>query len=147
MRPAIPPMTARNSCITKTNYELLATLRRTLRQFQRFSGDAARAAGLTPQQHQALLAIRGFPGLGYISIGELAESLQLRHHSAVGLVNRLVRRKLVRRQASKADGRRVEVRLSPKGTARIEGLSAAHLRELRLLGPGIRRLLESISEE
>jgi DNA-binding MarR family transcriptional regulator len=139
-------MPSTDSGITKSHYELLAALRHSLRRFQRFSREAARAAGLTPQQHQALLAIKGFPGRDYVSIGELAESLQLRHHSAVGLVNRLMRRQLVLRAHSAADRRRVEVRLSPRGAACIEGLSAAHLKELRQLGPGIRRLLESMTE-
>jgi DNA-binding MarR family transcriptional regulator len=131
--------------IAKSHYELLAELRHALRRFQRFSRDAARATGLTPQQHQALLAIKGFPGRDYVSIGELAERLQVRHHSAVGLVDRLVRQKLVRREHSSADRRRVEVRLTPQGETKIERLSAAHLKELRQLGPGIRGVLESMA--
>jgi DNA-binding MarR family transcriptional regulator len=130
--------------ITKSHYELLAELRHTLRRFQRFSRDAALASGLTPQQHQALLAIKGFRGRDYVSVGDLAERLQLRHHSAVGLVDRLSRQGLVRRTASIVDRRRVEVRLTPRGEAKIERLSAAHLRELRQLGPGIRGLLGSL---
>jgi DNA-binding MarR family transcriptional regulator len=135
------------SRITKSHYELLAELRHALRRFQRFSREAALAAGLTPQQHQALLALKGFPGRDYASIGELAERLQVRHHSAVGLVDRLVRQGLVRRVSSEVDRRRVEVRLSARGEAKIERLSAAHLRELRQLGPGIRSLLESMAKE
>jgi DNA-binding MarR family transcriptional regulator len=135
------------SGIKKSHYELLAELRHALRGFQRFSRDAARANGLTPQQHQALLAIKGFPGRDFVSIGELAERLQVRHHSAVGLVDRLVRHQLVRRIASPADRRRVQVHLSRKGEAKIERLSAAHLSELRLLGPGIRGVLESMAEK
>ncbi len=123
----------------------MAELRYTLRRFHRFSREAARAAGLTPQQHQALLAIKGYPGRDFVSIGELAERLQVLHHSAVGLVDRLARRRLVRRAASRTDGRRVEVRLTPRGETAIERLSEAHLAELRRLGPGIRRVLESMS--
>jgi DNA-binding MarR family transcriptional regulator len=132
--------------LTKSHYELLAELRHALRRFQRFSREAARAAGLTPQQHQALLAIKGFPGREFVSVGELAERLQVRHNSAVGLVDRLVRQRLVRRLPSACDRRRVEVRLSRRGEAKIERLSAAHLRELRQLGPGIRELLESMAK-
>jgi len=132
--------------IAKSHYELLAELRHALRGFQRFSREAALAAGLTPQQHQALLAIKGFPGRDYVSIGELAGRLQVRHHSAVGLVDRLVRRQLVRRMPSEADRRKVEVRLTVRGEAKIERLSAAHLGELRQLGPGIRKLLESMAK-
>jgi DNA-binding MarR family transcriptional regulator len=137
-------MPAHSTRISKSNYEMLAAFRGSLRQFQRFSRDAARAVGLTPQQHQALLAIMGFPGREYVFVGELAESLQLRHHSAVGLVNRLVKKRLLARRPSEIDRRRVEVRLSSKGVTLIERLSAAHLRELRQLGPVIRRLLESV---
>ncbi len=132
--------------ILKSHYELLAELRHALRRFQRFSRDAARAMGLTPQQHQALLAIKGYPGRDFVSMGELAERLQVRHHSAVGLVDRLVRRRLVRREHSAVDRRRVEVRLSRLGEAKIERLSAAHLKELRQLGPGIRGVLGSMAK-
>lgn len=101
--------------------------------------------GLTVQQRQALLAIKGSPGRDHASIGEVAESLQIRRHSAVGLVNRLVQRQLVLRRHPEGDRRRVEVRLTPKGGAKIERLSAAHLTELRQLGPGIRSMLESVA--
>jgi DNA-binding MarR family transcriptional regulator len=138
-------MTAPRPLLTKAHYEMLAALRRALRRFQRFSQEAARAAGLTPQQHQALLAIKGFPGRDCVSVGELAESLQLRHHSAVGLVNRLVAKQLVCRAHSPRDRRRVEVRLTARGEAWIERLSAAHMRELRQLSPAIRRLLEGMA--
>src|ERR1700710_3056259 len=100
--------------ITKSQYETLAALRHTLSRFLLFSQDAAREAGLAPQQHQALLAIKGFPGRDYLSVGELAERLHLRHHSAVGLVNRLARQQLVRRTPSANDRRRVDVRLTAR---------------------------------
>ncbi len=135
------------SRITKSHYEHLAELRHALRRFQLFSREAARTGGLTAQQHQALLAIKGFPVRDYVSVGELAERLQVLHHSAVGLVDRLARKGLVRRTISVADRRRVEVRLTPRGEAKIETLSAAHIRELRQLGPGIRRLLRSMAED
>jgi DNA-binding MarR family transcriptional regulator len=140
-------MAAPSPLIAKSHYELLAALRHALRRFQRFSRDAARDAGLTPQQHQALLAIKGFPGRDYVSIGELADRLQLRHHSAVGLVDRLVRRQLVRRTPSSDDRRRQEVRVTAQGEKLIGRLSAAHLKELRQLRPELRRLLESMPEE
>jgi DNA-binding MarR family transcriptional regulator len=130
--------------IAQTHYELLAALRHALRRFLVFSQDAARGAGLTPQQHQALLAIKGFPGRDQASIGELAERLQLRHHSAVGLVDRLARRGLLRRMPSRLDRRRVEVRLTSRGEAVLERLSAAHLRELGQLGPELHRLIGTI---
>jgi DNA-binding MarR family transcriptional regulator len=138
-------MHLKRAAITKSQYELLAALRRSLRHFQRFSHEAARAAGLTPQQHQALLAIKGSPGSDYLSVGGLAESLQIRPHSAVGLVDRLARRRLVRRAPSSVDRRRIELRLSRKGEKCVERLSAVHLLELRQLGPGISRLLKSVT--
>jgi DNA-binding MarR family transcriptional regulator len=133
--------------ITKSHYELLAELRHTLRKFHRFSREAARIAGLTPQQHQAMLAIKGFVGRDFVSVGELASRLHIRHHSAVGLVDRLSRRGLVRRTVSCADRRRVDVRLTPAGEAKVERLSEAHLREIQLLGPGLRRILRSMASD
>lgn len=133
--------------IAQSHYELLAALRHALRRFLHFSQAAAVEAGLTPQQHQALLAIKGFPGPGPVSIGGLAERLHLRHHSAVGLIDRLVRRQLVRRVPSKSDRRRVEVRLTARGEALIRRLSAAHLAELRQHGPELHRLLGSITRD
>lgn len=132
--------------ITKAHYESLASLRHALRRFLGFSQDAAKQAGVMPQQHQALLAIKGFPGRDYASIAELAERLQLRHHSVVGLVDRLVSRQLLRRTVSTADRRRVELRLTAKGEKIIQRLSALHLRELRQHGPELHRLLGTITE-
>ncbi len=139
-------MTRRHPSLAQSHYELLATLRHALRKFLRFSHDAARGAGLPPQQHQALLAIKGFPGDAPMSVGELAARLQLRHHSAVGLVDRLARRQLVRRVPSPADRRRVGLALTARGDALIARLSAAHLRELQQLGPELRRLLALIEK-
>lgn len=132
--------------ITKSHYESLAAWRYALRRFLNFSEDAARQANLTPQQHQALLAIKGFPGRNYASIAELAERLQLRHHSVVGLVDRLVDRRLMRRTPSTTDRRRVELRLTLQGEKVIEQLSAIHLQELRQLGPELQRLVAVITE-
>jgi DNA-binding MarR family transcriptional regulator len=131
--------------IAKSHYEVLAALRHALRRFLSFSQEAARGAGLTPQQHQALLAIKGFPGRDYVSVGELAESLRLRHHSAVGLVDRLAERNLFRRVPSRIDRRRVEVRLTVRGEKVLERLSAVHLQELRQLGPELHKLIGSIT--
>jgi DNA-binding MarR family transcriptional regulator len=140
----MPPSPA---LITQKHYELLAELRHALRQFLNFSAEAARDSGLVPQQHQALLAIKGFAGRDYVSVGELAERLQLRHHSAVGLVDRLVARGLLRRSSSPDDRRRLELRLTRKADALLARLSVAHLRELRQLGPELHRLIGSITRE
>lgn len=131
--------------IAKRRYEQLAALRRALRGFLGFSETAARAAGLTPQQHQALLAVKGTPGRDFLLVGELAAALRLRHHSAVGLVDRLARHGLLRRTHSRVDRRRVEVRLTARGERLLAQLSAVHLSELRDLGPSLRGLLASIS--
>lgn len=130
--------------LDQSHYETLAALRYGLREFLQFSADAAKRAGLTPQQHQALLAIKGCPERDYLLVGELAERLHLKHHSVVELVDRLAKRQLVRRDASEADRRRVEVRLTAKGEGIIRQLSTAHLAELRQHGPELHRLLGSI---
>ena len=127
--------------ISKADYETLAAFRYALRQFLRFSEEAAETVGLTPQQHQALLVIRGFPGREQVTIGELAERLQIRHHSAVGLVDRLVAQKLVVRESAGSDRRQVYVTLTPGGLRALEQLSAAHRAELQRIGPQISQLL------
>lgn len=130
--------------ISKQHYEMLADLRYALRQFLRFSEEAAHRAGLAPQQHQAMLAIKGFPGRDEITIGEMAERLQIRPHSAVGLANRLVAERYVRRVSGKDDRRQVYLRLTARGESVLERLSATHREQLRRIGPRINRLLESL---
>lgn len=130
--------------INKAQYETLAAFRYALRKFTHFSESAAQAAGITPQQHQALLAIKGFPGRDQISVGELAERLQLRHHSAVGLIDRLVLEKLVVRAPSHEDRRKVLIQLSPRGEIMLEKLSALHHEQLKRIGPELNRLLERL---
>lgn len=137
-------MPASRRKITPAHYETLAAFRHALRRFLRFSHEAAARAGIPPQQHQALLALKGFSGDGRLSVGALAERLHVRHHSAVGLVDRLARRGWVRRHAAREDRRRVEVQLTARGEALVARLSAAHLAELRALGPELRRLLEFV---
>lgn len=135
-------MSARRNLITPTHYQTLATLRRALREFLHFSQEAARSAGIPPQQHQALLAIKGFPGREYVSVRELATQLQVKHHSAVGLVDRLTRRGFVKRKMSAADRRLVEIHLTARGQALIRRLSAAHLEELRRIRPQLRGVFD-----
>ena len=130
--------------VSDADYVQLAELRAGLRRFLRFSEDAARAAGLTPSQHQALLAIRGWGVAAGPTIGELAERLQVRHHSAVGLVDRLVRLGLLRRRRSTADRRRIALAVTARGERLLASLSAAHREELRRLAPELRRLLERL---
>lgn len=133
--------------VSKTEYERLATFRYALRQFLHFSEQAAQSVGLTPQQHQALLAIKGFPQRERITIGELAERLQIRHHSAVGLVNRLIAQELVVREAASEDRRQVFVSLTAQGMEVLERLTIAHREELRRISPQLNLLLESLRGE
>jgi DNA-binding MarR family transcriptional regulator len=128
----------------REDYVTLASFRYALRQFLHFSAEAARTNGLSPQQHQALLAIKGFPERDSVTIGELAERLDLRHHSAVGLVDRLAKARLVRRIAGTSDKRKVHVRVTAHGEKLISRLSAAHRDELRRMEPELRRLLALI---
>ncbi|HVW22606.1 MAG TPA: MarR family transcriptional regulator [Opitutaceae bacterium] len=125
-------------------YHALASFRHALRTFTRFSAAAARRAGISPQQHQALLAIKGFGGARPITVGTLAEKLALQPHSAVGLLDRLVKRGLARRQTDPDDRRRVDVSLTGEGEALIGRLSAAHREELRRLAPELRLLLRAL---
>ena len=127
--------------LQKSDYETLAQFRYLMRKFSSFSEEAARKASLTTQQHQALLAIRGFAGRERITVGELAERLNVRHHSAVGLIDRLAVRSLVYRRRDPADRRRVLIELGPKGRALLAGLSQTHRDELRRLAPTLKRLL------
>ncbi len=130
--------------LSKLQYENLAAFRYALRQFLRFSEDAAKRAGLTPQQHQALLAIKGFPRRDEVTVSELAERLQLRHHSTVELLDRLAKLKLVARAQSDSDRRQVNVRLTPRGEQILDKLSSAHEEQLRRIGPELTGLLNQL---
>jgi DNA-binding MarR family transcriptional regulator len=136
----------RRKPISKSQYENLAAFRFALRKFLRFSEDAAGEAGLTPQQHQALLAIKGYPGRDRVTVGELAERLQIKHHSAVGLIDRLVLEKLVERDASAEDRRQVHISLTPRGEGMLEELSSMHREQLRLIGPELSSLLQRLGQ-
>lgn len=130
--------------ITRAQYETLAEFRYALRKFLHFSEAAAEAVGVTPQQHQAMLAIKGFPGRDRVTMGELAERLQVRHHSAVGLVDRLVAEDYIRRVTDPNDRRLVHLALTARGEGVLEQLSATHREQLRRIGPQINRLLETL---
>ena len=123
------------------DYETLARFRYELRQFQAFSEVAANSSGLTAQQHQALLAIRGLSRREPMSIGDLAGYLLVRHHTAVELVDRMTKLKVVSRRVDPADGRRVLVQLTAEGERRLQRLSRMHLQELRAMGPTLTNML------
>ena len=133
--------------ISKKEYEMLATFRYALRQFLRFSETAARQAGITPQQHQALLAIAGFPEKDQVTVSELAERLQIRHHSAVGLIDRLETQDLVVREPGEVDRREVNIVLTSLGQDTLAQLSVTHRRELHRIGPQLHLLLEQLTLE
>src|SRR3954451_5069537 len=116
--------------LSDAEYRVLARFRFALRVFLRFSEDAAREAGVTPNQHQLLLAVRGFPD-GSPTISDIAEWLQLRHHSTVELVDRAVEAGLVLRRTDPADRRRQRLALTRRGERLLASLSAAHREELR----------------
>ena len=137
---------AKSGNLSNSQYETLAAFRYALRQFIHFSDEAAKDAGVTPQQHQALLAIKGFPGRDRVTVGELAERLQLRHHSAVGLIDRLVAEKLVLREASEEDRRRVLIRLTNRGEKILEKLSSVHRNQLKRIGAEISELLQRLGQ-
>jgi DNA-binding MarR family transcriptional regulator len=119
--------------ISKADYEALAAFRYALRRFLRFTEEGARGTGLTPQQHQLLLAVKGRPGRDWTSIKELAEALQIRHHTAVGLVDRCAAAGLIRRTADPGDRRHVRVLLTKRGEDVLGRLSARNRRELEAL--------------
>lgn len=129
------------SDLSKADYERLAQFRYLLRKFLIFSQTAAIKAGLTAQQHQALLAIKGVTGRDGMTTGELAERLGIRHHSAVGLLDRLSARGLIRRRAGSEDRRQVLIDLTPKAARILATLSLAHRAELERLAPLLRVLL------
>lgn len=128
------------------DYVALAAFRRALRSFLAFSEDAARAAGLTPQQHQALLAIRGAPPGEEVTVGALATWLGLRHHSTVELLDRLARHGLVERRPDPANRRRVLITLTEAAGGVLERLTEAHLSELHAIRPELERLLSLLPE-
>jgi DNA-binding MarR family transcriptional regulator len=130
--------------LSKAEYEALAAFRHALRRFAAFSAEAARAAGLTPQQHQALLAIKGAPGCERLTVGEIAAHLLIRPHSAVELVDRLAELGYVVREGDPNDHRRVLVALTPKAGQVLQALSAAHVRELASIRPLLLDLLRQI---
>lgn len=117
--------------LTKQDFEALARFRFGIRRYLRFSEEVVRDHGLTPQQYQLLLTLKGFPGREWATVRELADRFQLRHHSVVELVNRAQHDGLVEREAHPADGRAVRVVLTPIGQQILARLSALHRDELR----------------
>jgi DNA-binding MarR family transcriptional regulator len=129
-----------NRDLTDAEYAELLSFRTSLRRFLQWSEEQATALGITPAQHQLLLAIRGYaPTSGAVgpTIGDVAGALLLRHHSAVGLVDRAVAANLVERHADSEDQRIVRLRLTSLGARRLRQLAGLHLDELRRMMPAI----------
>jgi DNA-binding MarR family transcriptional regulator len=117
--------------LTKEDFEALARFRFAIRRYLRFSEETVRRHGVTPQQYQLMLALKGFPGRDWAVVREIAERLQLRHHSVVELVDRAQSQGLVRRTTDPDDARAVRVTLTDHGEQLIGRLSALHRDELR----------------
>lgn len=126
------------------DYRALAEFRYHIRSFLRFSEQAARAAGLEPQQHQLLLAVKGLPEGRKATITELAERLQIQHHSTVELIDRMVARGFVQRARDEVDQRLVVIQLTPQGEQILQKLSLIYHKELQLEGPTLVRALEAL---
>jgi DNA-binding MarR family transcriptional regulator len=134
----------RRTTPTDEDYRHLLELRTGLRRFLRWSERQAEAAGVTPAQHQLLLAIRGHPDERGPTVGDVAAHLLLRHHSAVGLVDRAEAAGLVARGQDADNPSAVRLRLTDKGSAQLEALSELHLEELAHLAPTMHALWDAL---
>ncbi|MET4423841.1 MarR family winged helix-turn-helix transcriptional regulator [Bradyrhizobium sp. 956_D2_N1_5] len=134
---------SKGGAMREADYAALAQFRYQLRTFLAFSEAAAQSAGLTPQQHQALLAIKGLAAPDGASVGDIARFLLIRHHTAVELVDRMAKLKLIGREADPQDARRVLVRLTAKGEQKLRSLSRIHLDELSAAAPALAKILRS----
>ncbi|WLB53852.1 MarR family winged helix-turn-helix transcriptional regulator [Bradyrhizobium japonicum] len=134
---------SKGGAMREADYAALAQFRYQLRTFLAFSEAAAQSAGLTPQQHQALLAIKGLAAPDGASVGDIARFLLIRHHTAVELVDRMAKLKLIGREADPQDARRVLVRLTAKGEQKLRSLSRIHLDELGAAAPALAKILRS----
>jgi len=117
--------------LSKDDFEALARFRFGIRRYLRFSEETVRSHGVTPQQYQLMLALKGFPGRDWAVVHELADRLQLRHHSVVELIDRAQVQGLVQRTTHPDDGRAVRVVLTDRGERLLGRLSALHRDELR----------------
>jgi DNA-binding MarR family transcriptional regulator len=127
-----------------TEYRALAEFRHQVRNFLNFSEENARAAGVEPQQHQLLLALKGLPEGQRPTMRALADRLRLKHHTVVGLVDRLEARNLVVRRKSEVDGREILIETTLEGERLLRKLTDVHMTELAVAGPALVRALEAI---
>jgi DNA-binding MarR family transcriptional regulator len=129
--------------LEQSDFEHLLELRTGLRRFIRWSDQQAQAAGLTPARHQLLLAIKGHPDPSGPTVGEVADYLVLRHHSAVGLIDRAVKDGLVKRDRDRRKGV-VRVTLTRAGDEKLAALAQAHVEEIAHLAPTMRTLWRAL---
>jgi DNA-binding MarR family transcriptional regulator len=139
-----PSPSQRSRRLTHADYQALGAFRHALRKFLAFSEAGAVALGVTPQQHQALLAVRAHPGPGTISVGELADCLIIKNHSALGLVDRLVARGLITRTPAPEDRRRVSLSLTAEGARLLETISRNNMAQLKSTLPIFTDLIEAV---
>lgn len=130
--------------ISSADYRSLASFRYEIRKFLAFSEHAAREAGIEPQQHQLLLALRGLPEGARPTIRAVAERLCVQHHTTVALVDKLAGRGLIERERSSVDRREVLLRLTADGEKMLRSLSALHRQQLRTVGPSMLAALQVI---
>jgi DNA-binding MarR family transcriptional regulator len=130
--------------MSSDEFRALAEFRYQIRQFLNGSEQAARSAGLEPQQYLFLLALRGLPAGRTATIRELAERMQLRHHSAVEMANRLERQQLLRRERSRTDRRQVILHLTPRAEKILSRLARQRIAELRTAAPALVRALTAV---
>ena len=134
-----------NHDLKPSDYTALADFRYQIRRFLRFSEEAARQAGVEPQHHQLMLAIHGAGGTNGSRIADLAERLQIQHHSAVELVSRLEEKGLIQRSRSDEDRREVYVNLTPHGEQILRKLTLHHREELRSAAPALIAALRQVT--
>jgi len=116
--------------LTKADFEARAQFRRQLRQFERFGEEVAAKHGITLAQYQVLLQTKGMPGRSWALVGELAEALMLKHHTAVELVGRCENAGLVLRERAEDDQRKVRVTLTPLGERKVQAIASEHREQL-----------------
>ena len=137
-----------NPPLHERDFQSLATFRYGLRKFLRVSKEyLAAEANLTPEQYEALLALKAFSHKHGLLVGELSERLQVKHHTAVSLTDKLAQRKLVSRKRGTTDRRQVHVQLTAAGAALVTRLAAVHRDELRARAPELISALNAIQQQ
>ena len=132
------------SDLTPGDYRALGAFRYQIRRFLHFSEAAAQAEGIEPQQHQLLLAVRALDGQDCPTVRMIADHLLIRHHSAVGLIDRMAERGMVERFPGETDRRQVRIRLTTQGETVLQRLSTVHREELRSSGPLLVQALSAL---